>query len=182
MSYQYDIYLAQHKANVKKGFDWIHDNLPTIIANSIEYGGVIDYEWQIGLNHDASKTDDDEYNAYDDYFYGNNRSFAVVQAFNKAWLFHIHRNPHHWQHWVLLHDEPDEPMECIEMPHNYVIEMICDWWAFSWKDDDRFEIFDWYKEHKNHIMLHKNTRKLVEHILDEIEDTLKIQSIVVIEK
>ena len=177
MSYQYDIYLAQHKANVKKGFDWIHDNLPTIIANSIEYGGVIDYEWQIGLNHDASKTDDDEYNAYDDYFYGNNRSFAVVQAFNKAWLFHIHRNPHHWQHWVLLHDEPDEPTECIEMPHNYVIEMICDWWAFSWKDDDRFEIFDWYKEHKNHIMLHKNTRKLVEHILDEIEDTLKIQSI-----
>ena len=176
MSYQYDIYLAQHKANVKKGFDWIHDNLPTIIANSIEYGGVIDYEWQIGLNHDASKTDDDEYNAYDDYFYGNNRSFAVVQAFNKAWLFHIHRNPHHWQHWVLLHDEPDEPMECIEMPHNYVVEMICDWWAFSWKDDDRFEIFDWYKEHKNHIMLHKNTRKLVEHILDEIEDTLKIQS------
>ena len=177
MSYQYDIYLAQHKANVKKGFDWIHDNLPTIITNSIEYGGVIDYEWQIGLNHDASKTDDDEYNAYDDYFYGNNRSFAVVQAFNKAWLFHIHRNPHHWQHWVLLHDEPDEPMECIEMPHNYVVEMICDWWAFSWKDDDRFEIFDWYKEHKNHIMLHKNTRKLVEHILDEIEDTLKIQSI-----
>ena len=177
MSYQYDIYLAQHKANVKKGFDWIHDNLPTIIANSIEYGGVIDYEWQIGLNHDASKTDDDEYNAYDDYFYGNNRSFAVVQAFNKAWLFHIHRNPHHWQYWVLLRDEPDEPTECIEMPHNYVIEMICDWWAFSWKDDDRFEIFDWYKEHKNHIMLHKNTRKLVEHILDEIEDTLKIQSI-----
>ena len=173
MSYQYDIYLAQHKANVKKGFDWIHDNLPTIIANSIEYGGVIDYEWQIGLNHDASKTDDDEYNAYDDYFYGNNRSFAVVQAFHKAWLFHIHRNPHHWQHWVLLHDEPDEPTECIEMPHNYVIEMICDWWAFSWKDDDRFEIFDWYKEHKNHIMLHKNTRKLVEHILDEIEVTLK---------
>ena len=176
MSYQYDIYLAQHKANVKKGFDWIHDNLPTIIANSIEYGGVIDYEWQIGLNHDASKTDDDEYNAYDDYFYGNNRSFAVVQAFNKAWLFHIHRNPHHWQHWVLLHDEPDETTECIEMPHNYVIEMICDWWAFSWKDGDRFEIFDWYKEHKNYIMLHKNTRKLVEHILDEIEDTLKIQS------
>ena len=177
MSYQYDIYLAQHKANVKKGFDWIHDNLPTTIANSIEFGGVIDYEWQIGLNHDASKTDDDEYNAYDDYFYGNNRSFAVVQAFNKAWLFHIHRNPHHWQHWVLLHDEPDEPTECIEMPHNYVIEMICDWWAFSWKDDDRFEIFDWYKEHKNNIMLHKNTRKLVEHILDEIEVTLKIQSI-----
>jgi hypothetical protein len=49
MSYQYGQYLNQHKTNVKKGFDWIRDNLPELIK------GGFDYEWQMGLNHDYSK-------------------------------------------------------------------------------------------------------------------------------
>ena len=28
------------------------------------------------------------------FFYGRNRSFDVVKKFQKAWLNHIHRNPH----------------------------------------------------------------------------------------
>ena len=28
MSYQYDLYLQKHKANVKKGFDWLQTNMP----------------------------------------------------------------------------------------------------------------------------------------------------------
>lgn len=31
MSYLYDQYLTNHKSNVKKGFDWIRDNLPELI-------------------------------------------------------------------------------------------------------------------------------------------------------
>ena len=169
MSYLYDKYLLQHKANVKQGFDWIHENLPNLIGDSIEFGGTTDYEHQIGFAHDASKSEPDEYSAYDAYFYGNNRSYAVVQAFNKAWLFHIHRNPHHWQHWVLINDDPDKGEIILDMPYNYIIEMICDWWAFSWNNGNLNEIFDWYEEHMDYMKLSDATRKTVENILSKIK-------------
>jgi len=166
MSYQYDQYLARHKENVKKGFDWIHQHLPDLVKEADNA------EWLTGFAHDQSKSEPDEYDAYDKYFYGGNRSFAVVQAFNKAWLFHIHRNPHHWQYWVLIHDDPNEPEECIEMPYNYIIEMICDWWAFSWAKGDLTEIFKWWDEHKEYIKLHPNSRRMVENILNQIDKRL----------
>ena len=166
ISSQYDSYLEQHKANVKKGFEWIREHIPDILQ------GDFDYEWQICLNHDHSKTEPDEYEAYDAYFYGGNRSFDVVQNFNKAWLLHIHRNPHHWQHWVLINDEPNEGEIVIQMPINYIVEMICDWWAFSWSKGDLTEMFSWYEERKNYIKMHKNTRKTVEDIFAKIKEAL----------
>lgn len=166
ISSQYDSYLEQHKANVKKGFEWIREHIPDILQ------GDFDYEWQICLNHDHSKTEPDEYEAYDAYFYGGNRSFDVVQNFNKAWLLHIHRNPHHWQHWVLINDEPNEGEIVIQMPINYIVEMICDWWAFSWNKGDLTEMFSWYEERKNYIKMHKNTRKTVEDIFVKIKEAL----------
>lgn len=166
ISSQYDSYLEQHKANVKKGFEWIREHIPDILQLDF------DYEWQICLNHDHSKTEPDEYEAYDAYFYGGNRSFDVVQNFNKAWLLHIHRNPHHWQHWVLINDEPNEGEIVIQMPINYIVEMICDWWAFSWNKGDLTEMFSWYEERKNYIKMHKNTRKTVEDIFAKIKEAL----------
>jgi len=167
MSVSYDLYLEQHKGNVKRGFEWIRDNLPELLK------GDFDYEWQICMSHDQSKSDPEEYDAYDKYFYGGNRSYAVVQNFNFAWLRHIHLNPHHWQHWVLIHDEPDEDMTIMEMPYNYIIEMICDWWAFSWQKGNLEEIFKWYEDHGKYMKLHDKTRKTVESILEQLKDKIK---------
>lgn len=166
MSREYDIYLTLHKNNVEQGFRWIQNNLPELL---IDISGV-DYEHQICFEHDASKTERDEYDAYDAYFYGkkNNRSYSVVQDFNYAWLRHIHRNPHHWQAWVLINDNPDEGEIVMDMPYNYVIEMICDWWSFSWKTGNLREIYDWYKQRYYHIKLSDNTRRIVDDILKKI--------------
>lgn len=171
MSYQYDQYLFNHKSNVKKGFDWIRDNLPELIKTGF------DFEWQIGLNHDQSKTEQDEYDAYDAYFYGGNRSFSVVQEYRKAWLLHIHRNAHHWQYWILINDDPEEGEILMDIPYNYILEMICDWWAFSWAKGNLKEIFAWYDEHKNYIKLHPNTRDTVESILNQLQEKLKGEKI-----
>ena len=127
---------------------------------------------KLAAEHDKSKNDPEEYDAYDNYFYGRNRSCAVVEYFNKAWLRHIHKNPHHWQHWVLINDDPKLGETCIEIPYQYVMEMICDWWSFSWKENNLFEIFRWYEDHKAHIKLHPDTRKLVEAILKEMQKKL----------
>lgn len=165
MSVQYDNYLTEHKENVAKGFRWLQENIPEVIEDGLE--------WQICFNHDASKTDPEEYDAYDAYFYGNNRSYSVVQNFKKAWLRHIHNNPHHWQHWILINDEPKEGMVVIDMPYIYVVEMICDWWSFSWKKGDLNEIFGWYEDRKDYMKLSANTRRSVEYILGKMKDKLE---------
>lgn len=165
MSIQYDQYIQQHKTNVAKGFYWIRDNIPELIMGDCEH--------QICFGHDFSKNDQDEYGAYDAYFYGGNRSCQVVQNFNRAWLAHIHKNPHHWQYWILIHDDPKEDTTILEMPYDYILEMFCDWWAFSWKSGKLDEIFKWYDEHKDYMKLHINTRKMVEYILMRIKIKLE---------
>lgn len=166
MSREYDLYLDQHKGNVRKGYEWFQKNLPQVLEN------IPDLEWQICYKHDESKTQPDEYYAYDAYFYGNNRSYQVVQDFNYAWLNHIHRNPHHWQHWILNNDDKELGEMILDMPVNYIIEMICDWWAFSWQKGDLYEIFKWYDERKDYIKLSEKTLKTLEDILNKMKDKL----------
>ena len=169
MSKEYDNYLEQHKANVRKGFEWLRENIPGIVEN------IPNLEWQICFNHDQSKTEPDEYEAYDAYFYGGNRSYQVVQDFNYAWLLHIHRNQHHWQYWMLQNDDPELGEIVLDMPMNYIIEMICDWWSFSWAKGDLTEIFKWYEERKNYIKLSEMTRGEVENILNMMKDKLRYE-------
>lgn len=166
MSVAYNTYLQHHTFNVAKGIEWFKENLPNRL-NNVDTDKII-YE------HDESKYDPEEYSAYDAYFYGRDKvnTMKANENFNKAWLHHIHNNPHHWQHWVLINDDPKLGETCIEMPYQYVMEMICDWWTFGWKDNNPYEIFRWYEDHKAHIKLQTNTRRLVETILKEMQKKL----------
>lgn len=168
MSQQYEEYLHEHISNVNKAFWWMEDH------------GVIPphmpYESQRLIDHDESKYFDTEYDAYDDYFYGKEGKSKeeikeIDNAFDYAWLHHIHHNPHHWQYWVLINDDDDT--KALEMPASYVYEMVADWWSFSWKSGNLKEIFDWYDKHKDKMILHENTRNLVKDILNSIRKVLK---------
>ncbi len=48
--------------------------------------------------------------------------------------------------------------------HTSILEMICDWWSFSWKTGNLYEIFNWYDAHKDYIKMHPKSRKKVETI------------------
>ena len=167
MSTQYDRYLEEHRANVKKGYDWIKENLPYAIRPGM------DLDWHMEFGHDQSKNEPDEYEAYDAYFYGRNRSYKVVQDFRKAFLLHINRNPHHWQHWILINDDPNEEEITMDMPYEYILEMVCDWWSSSWAKGDLNEIFNWWEEHEKYIKLSVKTRQIVVDILSSIKIKLK---------
>lgn len=159
MSKEYTTYMYEHIGNVEKAYTWLKDHIPNI------------REIQLS-DHDDSKFSEEEYEAYDKYFYGGNKSYEVVENFKYAWLHHIHTNPHHWQYWVLINDEPEEGIVALDMPDEYIIEMICDWWSFSWKTGNLSEIFDWYDKHKEHMILSDTTRSKVEGILDQIKRKL----------
>jgi hypothetical protein len=169
MSKEYDKYLMEHRAGVADAWKWMLKNICGDLSADSIY--VVPY---FITTHDASKYSLKEYDYYDAYFYGN-RSKDVVKRFEQAWLNHIHENPHHWQHWILMEDDPEtgEPFKCLEMPICYVYEMICDWWSFSFRKGNLKEIFDWYEEHKKTIKLHPNTRKEVERILGLIREKLE---------
>ena len=122
-----------------------------------------------GIMHDMSKLMPDEWIAYANYFYNTDGSRRtkhtpeLVAAFNKAWLKHQHRNPHHWQHWILREDAGTTII--FDIPQTYLKEMVCDWRgagkAITGKDD----ITSWYSASKYTMQLAPVTRKQVEEIL-----------------
>lgn len=158
----YNNYIEEHKANVKKGFNWLCNNLPEVIT---EHRREIEDNIQL---HDMTKYNEAEFKPYADYFYGE-KTEEVEKAFNYAWLHHIHNNPHHWQYWILTQDEDADMI--LDMPYQYIVEMICDWWAFSWKSGNLYEIFDWYKK-QTKMKLSDETRRTVEILLDKIKSKL----------
>lgn len=170
MSAEYNDYLNKHISYVNMAYDWLRINLPEITNIDNGFSSFIYFDY-----HDDSKYGIEEYEAYDAYFYGKENTKEINDKFNYAWLHHIHNNPHHWQYWVLINDDPKEDIIALDIPYKYVIEMICDWWSFSWKTGNLYEIFDWYESHKKHMILSKNTRELVEQILGQIKEKLDEQ-------
>lgn len=167
MSLEYCNYLEQHIDNIRNAYGWLKEYLPEVID-----GITGEEEWDILKIHDESKYTPEEYDAYDEYFYGKTKPPKVEEAFKYAWLHHIHQNEHHWQHWVLINDEPNEGIVALDMPYYRIVEMICDWWSFSWSNGDLSEIFDWYEQHKDNMKLSYNTRMSVEEILGRISEKL----------
>ena len=165
MKSQYDKYLENHINGVKTAFNWLIVKLPEIFEGyDPEYIGTLFIK-----EHDKSKYNEEEYEAYCDYFYGE-KTDEVKQAFDLAWLHHQHNNPHHWQHWLLQSD--DGGVKALPMDYENIVEMICDWWSFSWVKDNLREIFNWYKEQESDIILHPDTEDKVKYILSLIEKKL----------
>ena len=187
---EYDAYLYSHINNVIHGYEWILSHISqykisTIFPNLL-YSKLDDNVH----NHDKSKYSDAEYSAYNNYFYGlDKKSQKVLDEFNLAWSHHIHHNPHHWQYWCLITDDGSKTKNYqpigLDMPDHYIIEMICDWWAFSWKThfdsnsddpvDGLYEIFDWYNAHRDAIIFSENTRKKVNSFLKLLKETIDAQ-------
>lgn len=114
----------------------------------------------LGVTHDLSKLCLDEWLPYTNFFYGDRPSPTTDQAFDFAWLKHIHRNKHHWQWWVLKEDEGD--IKCLPMPDRYRREMLADWRGAGKAQGFGDNTASWYQAHKNSMGLHPETRAWIE--------------------
>lgn len=186
MSLQYDAYLKKHISSVMHASSWLIANLEDTINEVLPNFTSTDNSV---MAHDQSKFGI-EYAAYDKHFYGDGDTPEAEKEFEYAWLHHIHNNPHHWQHWVLIEDDRSSfsSLKALDIPDKYIFEMICDWWSFSWVE--HFEqvkempignysrivgldgIFDWYNSHKDTMVLTDSTRDKVERILDALKTKL----------
>ena len=119
------------------------------------------------LIHDSSKFLEQEFVPYARYFHHQEfNSFSIEPVigvvrkdFNTAWLHHLHRNPHHWQHWLMpVTNDPQK------MPENYALEMIADWMGAGLAYTATWDMTDWLKENFNEKVsphLHDMTRIFV---------------------
>ena len=178
MSKEYDQYLVNHKESVGRAYRWFKANMPEFVQQSLVGDMTLEeLEHQILVAHDSSKTMFDEYPAYDRYFYSDLPKDETLDEFNLAWLKHVHRNPHHWQYWVLLNEYTSDIL-ALEMPQNYVLEMLCDWWSFSWRNYEPDRIFEWWDRNKAGMILHPKTRGLIHDAIWEMKEKLKVSGMV----
>lgn len=117
------------------------------------------------LIHDASKFSWVEFKAYTDYFYGENVSPKVCEAFDAAWLHHQHRNPHHWQHWILRADSGNTTV--LKMPEKYVREMVADWAGAGRAITGKLEVRAWFAQNFHKMTFHSETSELVVQLLEK---------------
>lgn len=110
----------------------------------------------LGLTHDLSKFRPDEWIPYANYFYNMNGgpSPEECEAFDEAWLRHIHRNKHHWQWWVILRDNNGNRI--LDMPDKYRREMLADWIGAG-KAQGNDDTAGWYAEKRPFLILHPET-------------------------
>lgn len=147
--------------------------------------------WQL-LGHDMSKFRSDEWQPYAEFFYGyfggswyevpnepkavDSSPYTTIysghlvgqrlfreQLFNEAWLMHLHRNPHHWQYWVLREDSG--ATIALKMPERYALEMVADWKGAGRAIHGKDETRDWYLQNHQKMLLHPDTRAYVEDVL-----------------
>lgn len=117
--------------------------------------------WQL-LVHDLSKFTPAEFVPYAKYWEGGEKDGQGKANFDKAWLRHIHHNPHHWEHWLLM----GRPLP---MPDKYLREMIADWGGAGMAYSGRFDLKEWLEKNWSRVKanLHPETADKVKRILAE---------------
>ena len=133
--------------------------------------------WRL-LIHDWSKFLPCEWIPYAAYFYGklawlkdnepdDYRYWTLAQpyiaAFDRAWLHHQHRNPHHWQHWVLREDSGATKL--LPMPEYFVREMVADWAGAGRAITGKWDVAKWYAANSAKIQLNEQSRRTAETLL-----------------
>lgn len=119
------------------------------------------------ITHDLSKFLPSEWIPYKEYFYNNpyNRK-CVEEDFNYAWLYHQHRNPHHWQFWLLKEDSGN--LIAMDMPWDIIAEMVADWAGCGYAITGKLEVKEWYNKNKDKMILSDNNRIVVEVLIEEL--------------
>jgi hypothetical protein len=142
-----------------------------------------------GLIHDIDKFYPNEFFTYARFFYEKDGSpkqrrdktgyykptDTGNREFDMAWFLHQAKNDHHWQWHVFPDDGPAaktdtkliNPIKVLPMSRKAIIEMICDWKGAG-KAQGSSGVVDWYEKNKDKLILHPETREIVEREIDII--------------
>lgn len=158
----YEDYLYKHIEGVVDAYNLIIK--PILVKDGVDEETLSKIEYLVN-NHDASKRDEEEWKAYRDYFYDKENNPRSSEAFNYAWKHHQNHNPHHWNYWCLINDCDEPQIQPLDMPFEYIIEMLADWHSAGSHYGNTAN--DWYCKQKGKMMLSPKTREILESYLDK---------------
>ena len=131
--------------------------------------------WQ-GLTHDLSKYSIKELSIAK-YYNGSKSPHAACRdelGYSPSWLYHYHRQKHHWQYWLDIEDWPDA-VKPIKMPYKYVIEMFCDFIGAGkaynkgkWNEDMPWDYYE--KACKGKRLMHHESEYLLVKLLWNLKE------------
>lgn len=144
------------------------------------------------LTHDLSKFTPSEFIPYARWFNGKygvaikdkldgvsdevrDKHMMLEQKFNNALLHHYQHNKHHWNYWCYswkmykIEPEDEPPVQCefvtpLEMPTQYLVQMVCDWEAMAMKFGGSAQ--GYYLKNYYQIELNRKSRYELEGILN----------------
>ena len=149
---EFAIRLSEHLANVRTGAGIV--------------GGISDE--QIAA-HDVSKLSEEEFDHYARQYCGDRGN---PSGYARAWLHHIHNNPHHWQYWMFSDGYMPKGSDVVDgmvpMPEKYLREMVADWLGASLTYTKSADMTKWLTENLPKIKLHPDTLSRLLVVLGEI--------------
>lgn len=134
-----------------------------------------------GILHDLSKYSPVEFLAGVKYYQGYRSPINAekeAKGYSLGWLHHKGKNKHHWEYWLdnANADTKDavHGITAIEMPREYVVEMICDRIAASMNyEKEKYtdaSALNYFLRGKDHVFMHPKTRALTKHLLEYLRD------------
>ena len=163
---------------------------------------VLRHKWYVGVEcwkgglywaaifHDWSKFLPDEFIPYARHFHGPQAKENLAAekgksgykkpvktkdpSFDRAWLRHTRRNPHHSEYWAM--GKVGEEATPFPMPEKYVREMICDWRGAGRAQNNPTPTHEWYLSNRERLLLHPETESHVETALDLFKYVVGIAS------
>lgn len=156
--------------------EWLekyHESLRGHVENVRKAGMLLGVPWPQLLIHDASKYSTQEFPAYARQFCGD---AGDPYSFALAWQHHQNSNEHHWEYWVTRSGFKaeingfviDAETKALPMPQIYVREMVADWMASEMSYQGSWSIRKWWLKRKDKMLLHPNTRLVVQTVLEEV--------------
>lgn len=121
---KYREYLRIHRNNVQLVFDYFLEKHPEF-----------SYLQDRIRNHDSTKNDEEEFDAYAEHWHGD-ASEEGKYLFASA--RHQRKNDHHWKHW-----------DGKKMSADALVEMMCDWTAMALQEGDSPR--NWVNEHREEL-------------------------------
>lgn len=153
MSFDFDFYHVT-PGHVRKYLDSLEAHV-TYVREAGEQLGVDPRQLR---EHDNSKFSIEEFPYYVRNFHGDK---GDPDGFARAWLHHIHNNPHHWQHWIFPDGFAPKGSNVIngvvEMPKRYALEMVADWMGASMAYTGSWDMTDWLLKNTPKIKVHPET-------------------------
>lgn len=125
-----------------------------------------------GLTHDLSKYGPTEFWESVKYYQGTRSPYSYekeVIGYANGWMHHKGHNKHHWEYW---YDIRNNQWTALEMPYNYLVEMVCDRISacktYAGKDYTQSHPLNYYNKSKDHCFMNDKTAHELEKILTDI--------------